>query len=233
MLNTIHYPNIIDDPLQELDNDAWINTTNKWDDNNIHIYTTSKWIIMEKKNEGKAPTQDYSQFAMHEGASSRVKPSGSTSLQEDVPATVTSSNGDMLIALQDILSRNLQFHNGTCSELPNSIKLILDSLQFAFIGNHHDLFHKTLRNLEIHLVNLIAQNEAYVSHQVNPISENDLALENNFALKNDIVSKNEAFESHLLTTQISKMNPILVNSLAKRTSIQWIKRLLRALITQD
>ena len=45
--------------LQKSDNDAWINTTNKWDNNNIHIYTTSKWIIMEKKNKGKAPAQDY------------------------------------------------------------------------------------------------------------------------------------------------------------------------------
>ena len=88
-LKTINHPNIIDDSLQESDNDAWINTTNKLDNNNIHIYTTSKWTIMEKKNKRKVPTQDYSQnkrlptgpFAMHEGASSRVKPSGSTSLQ--------------------------------------------------------------------------------------------------------------------------------------------------------
>ena len=160
---------------------------------------------MEKKNKGKVPIQDYSQnkgfptgqpFKMHEGASSGIKPSGSTSLQGDVLATVTYSNGDMLTALQEVLSRNLQFHNGTYSKLPNSIKFILDSLQFAFIRNRHDLFQKTLRNLEIHLVNLIAQNEAYVSHLVNPISENDLVLENNFASKNDIVSKNEAFESH-------------------------------------
>ena len=54
MLNTINYPNIINSSLQESDNDAWINTTNKWDNNNnIHIYTTSKWIIMEKKKKRK------------------------------------------------------------------------------------------------------------------------------------------------------------------------------------
>ena len=43
MLNTINYPNIINDSLQESDHDAWINTTNKWDNNNnnIYIYTTS------------------------------------------------------------------------------------------------------------------------------------------------------------------------------------------------
>ena len=50
---------------------------------------------MEKKNKGKAPAQNYSQnkgfpagrpFKIHEGASSRVKPNGSTSLQGDVLA---------------------------------------------------------------------------------------------------------------------------------------------------
>ena len=41
--NTINRPNIINDSLQESDHDAWINTTNKWDNNNnnIYIYTTS------------------------------------------------------------------------------------------------------------------------------------------------------------------------------------------------
>ena len=62
----------------------------------------------EKRNKGKAPAQDHSQdkripagqpFVMHEGASSGVKPSGSTSLQDFVPAEVTYSNGDMVIAL--------------------------------------------------------------------------------------------------------------------------------------
>ena len=97
---------------------------------------------------------------MHEGASSGVKPSGLTSLQGDVPTEVTCCNGDMVIALQEVLSRNLQFHNGIYLKLPNSIKLILDNLQFAFTRNHHDVFQKTLQALEIHLVNLTAQNEA-------------------------------------------------------------------------
>ena len=97
---------------------------------------------------------------MYEGASSGVKPSGATSLQGDVPAVVTYSNGDMIITLQEVLSRNLQFHNGIYSKLPDSIKLILDNLQFSFTRNHHDVFQKTLQALEIHLVNLTAQNEA-------------------------------------------------------------------------
>ena len=54
--NTINRPNIINTSLQESDNDAWINNTNKWDNSNI--YTISKWIIMAPK--GKAPVQDYS-----------------------------------------------------------------------------------------------------------------------------------------------------------------------------
>ena len=61
---------------------------------------------------------------MHEGASSGVKPSRSTSLQEFVPAEVTYSSGDVVIPWQEVLSKNLQFHNGTYSKLPDSIKFI-------------------------------------------------------------------------------------------------------------
>ena len=65
---------------------------------------------------GKAPVQDYSHnkrlptgqpFKVHEGTSSRVKSNGATSLQRDVPAEVTYFNGDMIIVLQEVLSRNL------------------------------------------------------------------------------------------------------------------------------
>ena len=65
---------------------------------------------------------------MHEGVSSGVKPSGSTSLQEFVPAEVTYSSGDMVIALQEVLSKNLQFHNRFYSKIPDSIKFILYNL---------------------------------------------------------------------------------------------------------
>ena len=127
--------------------------------------------LVERKNKGKAPAQDYSQdkrgstrlpFVMHEGASSRVNPDGSKSFQEFVPAEVTYSSGDMVITLQEILSRSLQFHNGTYIELPNSIKFILDNLQAAFTLKHHTFFQKTPQALEIHLVNTTAINEAYI-----------------------------------------------------------------------
>ena len=88
-------------------------------------------------------------------------------------------------ALQEVLSKNLHFHNGTYSELQDSIKFILDNLQVAFTRNHRNLFQKTLRALQIHLVNLTAQNEAYTSHYAN------LALE--YA---NFVSENEAYRSY-------------------------------------
>ena len=75
---------------------------------------------------------------------------------------MTYSSGDMVIALQEVLSRSLQFHNGTYIELPNSIKFILDNLQAAFTLKHHTFFQKTPQALEIHLVNTTAINEAYI-----------------------------------------------------------------------
>ena len=115
--NTINRPNIINTSLQKSNDDAWISTTNKWDNSNIYTYTTSKWIIMAPK--GKAPVQDYSQnkklpvgqpFRMHEGASFGVKPSKATSLQRDVPAKVTYSNGDIKLLYRKFW---LEIYNST------------------------------------------------------------------------------------------------------------------------
>ena len=88
------------------------------------------------------------------------------------------------------MARNLQFHNGTYSELPASIKFILDNLQSAFIENHRDVFQQTFRALEIHLVNLTAQNEVYKHYYANHIPEKTFTLEDDFILEN------EAFRSH-------------------------------------
>ena len=131
------------------------NVHSTWDNN-----TYSKWInmasLVERRNKGKAPTQGYSQdkrlparqpFVMHEGESSGDNPSRSTSLQEFVPIEVTYSSGHMVVALQEVLSRTLQFHMGVYSELPNSIKFILDNLQAAFTLKHHTHFQKTLQAL--------------------------------------------------------------------------------------
>ena len=89
---------------------------------------------------------------------------------------MTYSNGDIIIALQEVLARNLQFHNGIHSELPDSIKLILDNLQFAFIENHRDIFLQTLRALKIPLLNLTAQNEVYARYYANLVSEKNLCF---------------------------------------------------------
>ena len=182
IITTTNCPNILNVSSQESKHVARISTTNNWDNN-----TYSKWInmasLVERRNKGKAPTQGYSQdkrlparqpFVMHEGESSGDNPSRSTSLQEFVPIEVTYSSGHMVVALQEVLSRTLQFHMGVYSELPNSIKFILDNLQAAFTLKHHTHFQKTLKALEIHLVNLTSQNEAYTSHCANLVSENEV-----------------------------------------------------------
>ena len=55
------------------------------------------------------------------------------------------------------------FNNGACTNLPPSIKFILDNLQSAYTLKHHGLFQRTLKALEIHLVNLEARHEAISS----------------------------------------------------------------------
>ena len=122
---------------------------------------------------------------------------------------MTYSNDDIIIALQEVLARNLQFHNGIHSELPDSIKLILDNLQFAFIENHRDVFLQTLRALEIHLVNLIAQNEVYARHYANLVSEKTYASED------DLISENEAFNSHLVNYSNITNDPYLIQLFGK------------------
>ena len=94
-------------------------------------------------------------------------------------AEVTYSSGDMVIALQEVLSKNLQFHNGFYLKLLDAIKFILDNLQAAYTRNHSKLFQKTLQALEIHFVSLTTQDEAYMSHHDNLVPENNLILENN------------------------------------------------------
>ena len=102
-------------------------------------------------------------FIMHESVSLRRNPRGSISLLEFVPAEVTYSSGDMVAVLQEVLSKTLQFNDGVYEDLPHSIKFILDNLQAAFTIKHQALFQKTLKALELHLVNFEATNEALIS----------------------------------------------------------------------
>ena len=117
---------------------------------------------------------------------------------------VTYSNGDIIIALQEVLAKNLQFHNGTYSELPASIKLILDNLQSAFLKKDNDILQQTLRALEIHLVNLTAQNEVYTYYYNKTCASED-----------DFILENEAFRSHHIT------HPNIPNDYFNFESIVW------------
>jgi len=57
----------------------------------------------------------------------------------------------------------LQWNKGVYEDLPYSIKFILDNLQAAFTLDKNSLFQRTLKALEIHLVNLEARNDAITS----------------------------------------------------------------------
>ena len=80
-----------------------------------------------RRNKGKAPIQGFPQ-KMHEGASSGQEPRKATSLQNMYPTAVTYSSGYMAITLQEVKNKALQFSNGMYTDLPPSIKFILDNL---------------------------------------------------------------------------------------------------------
>ena len=100
---------------------------------------------------------------MHEGASSGQEPRKATSLHNMYPAAVTFFSGYMAITLQEVKNKALQFSNGVYTDLPPSIKFILDNLQRAFTQNHYNLFQRTLKALELHLVELEAKNALLTS----------------------------------------------------------------------
>ena len=100
---------------------------------------------------------------MHEGAFSGQEPRKATSLQNIYPVAVTFSSGYMAITLQEVKNKALQFSTGVYTDLPPSIKFILDNLQRAFTKNHYNLFQRTLKALELHLVELEAGNAILTS----------------------------------------------------------------------
>ena len=69
----------------------------------------------------------------------------------------------MAITLHEVLSKALQFNNGVYIDLPPSIKFILDNLQKAYTKNNYNLFQRTLRALELHLVELEAGKTTLIS----------------------------------------------------------------------
>ncbi|KAL0002132.1 hypothetical protein SO802_015913 [Lithocarpus litseifolius] len=90
----------------------------------------------EKKNKGKAPEQDY--------------PQEKRLLEQS-------------FVMHEVLFKELQFNDGAYTDLPYSIKTILDNLHSAYTIKHHGLFQRTLKTLEIYLVNLETRNEAITS----------------------------------------------------------------------
>ena len=112
-------------------NNHFVNTWQEEKQISHFTCTTSKWkMASSSRNKGKAPIQGFP-YQRHEGASSRTEPREATSLQEEVPFKIIFSSGNVAITLQEVLSRNFQFTNGVYTELPPSIRIILDNLQRA------------------------------------------------------------------------------------------------------
>ena len=63
--------------------------------------------------------------------------------------------------LQEVLRIDLIFQDGKFTDLPFHIKLLLNNLQAAFTLRQKLLFQKTLKALELHLVNTSAFIEAF------------------------------------------------------------------------
>ena len=118
---------------------------------NHYVNSWQKWNMSSsssRRDKGKAPIGGFPQ-KMHEGTSSGSEPRKATSLQNSVLAKITFSSGYMAITLQKVLSKALQFTNGVYTNLPPSIKIILDNPQRAFTQNNYNLFKRTLRALEL------------------------------------------------------------------------------------
>ena len=112
-------------------NNHFVNTWQEEKQITDYTCTTSEWkMASSSRNKGKAPIQGFP-YQRHEGASSRTEPREATSLQEEVPFKIIFSSGNVAITLQEVLSRNFQFTNGVYTELPPSIRIILDNLQRA------------------------------------------------------------------------------------------------------
>ena len=129
---------------------------------NNHFVNTGMSSSNSKRNKGKAPIQGFPQ-KMHEGVSSGKEPRKATSLQTMYPEAVTYSSCYMAITLQEVKNKALQFSKGVYKDLPPSTKFILDNLQRAFTQYHYSLFQRTLKALELHLVELEAGNAILTS----------------------------------------------------------------------
>ena len=122
----------------------------------------------------------------------------------------------MIIALQEVLSRNLQFHNGIYSELLDSIKLLI-TFNLLLLETTVMFFRKPSKLLKSTLLTLLLKMMFMQATMLTLFQKKPLLQ------KMTLFQKMRLLESNLLTIQILQMIPTLVNSLAKRISIQRIK----------
>ena len=139
---------------------------------------------------------------------------------------MTYSNGDMIIALQEVLSRNLQFHNGIYSELLDSIKLLI-TFNLLLPETTMMLSREPSKPLKSTLLTLLLKMRHMQATMLTLFKEKPLlpkmTLFQTLFQKISLFQKIRLLEAILLTIQILQMIPTLVNSLAKRISIQMIK----------
>ena len=130
-ISCIQHKSICSMTFHDFNKNVFDHFVNSWqEEKQITHYTstTSKWnISSSRRNKGKAPMQGFP-HKMHECASSGSEPRKATSLQDLTPTKIIFSSGNVAITLQEVLSRTLQFTNGVYTDLPPSIKIILDNL---------------------------------------------------------------------------------------------------------
>ena len=129
---------------------------------------------------------------MHEGISIET-----ISLQDTLLAEAMYSCSEKSVILQKVFRTDLIFQNGEITDLPFHIKLLLDNLQVSFTLRQKSLFQKTLKALELYLVNTSAFIEA-LGYQLPGKEDGD---------SSSIMIESQSLNSNLMGTSFSKLHP--------------------------
>ena len=105
--------------------------------------------------------------------------------------------GEKSEILQEVLYTDLNFQDGKFTDLPFHIKLLLDNLQATFTLRLKPLFQKTLKALELHLVNTSAFIEA-LGCQLPSKEDGD---------SSSTKTKPQSLKNCLMGTNFSKLHP--------------------------
>ena len=105
--------------------------------------------------------------------------------------------GEKSEILQEVLCTDLNFQDGKFIDLPFHIKLLLDNLQATFTLRLKPLFQKTLKALELHLVNTSAFIEA-LGCQLPGKEDGD---------SNSIKTESQSLKNYFMGTSFSKLHP--------------------------